>query len=184
MVNYKILESEYVPGRRFIGYTPKDVLDIKSVMRMSDGKIFSLGDKIVLDKYMMGRKYITIDEIYWNEHDQLSFSTNIGPAPKHFNFGLSDINCRDYKEPYNDFKSIYNSLLRMQEAKDKAYGNSALKPLDIFAKHHNYGARLDEKLARVQNSTELRKNDVADIIGGLVLICKDKGWTNFDDLID
>jgi Na+-translocating ferredoxin:NAD+ oxidoreductase RnfD subunit len=88
------------------------------------------------------------------------------------------------EEPNNSFKTIYNSLLQMQEAKDKAYGNSALKPLDIFAKHHNYGARLDEKLSRVQNSSELRKNDVADIIGGLVLICKDKGWTNFDDLID
>lgn len=88
------------------------------------------------------------------------------------------------EESDNSFKTIYNSLLRMQEAKDKAYGNSALKPLDIFAKHHNYGARLDEKLARVQNSTELRKNDVADIIGGLVLICKDKGWTDFSDQID
>jgi hypothetical protein len=88
------------------------------------------------------------------------------------------------EESNSSLKTIYNSLLRMQEAKDKAYGNSALKPLDIFAKHHNYGARIDEKLARVQNSSELRKNDIADIVGGLVLICKDKGWTNFDDLID
>jgi len=84
----------------------------------------------------------------------------------------------------DELSTIYNSLLKMQQAKDKAYGNSALKPLDIFAKHHNYGARLDEKLARVKHSEELRKNDVADLIGGLVLICKDKGWTNFDDLID
>lgn len=84
----------------------------------------------------------------------------------------------------DDFEKIYSSLLKMQKAKDKAYGNSALKPLDIFAKHHPYGSRLDEKLARVKNSKELRKNDVADIIGGLVLICKDKGWTNFEDLID
>lgn len=84
----------------------------------------------------------------------------------------------------DDFEKIYSSLLKMQKAKDKAYGNSALKPLNIFAKHHPYGARIDEKLARVKNSKELRKNDVADIIGGLVLICKDKGWTNFEDLID
>ena len=83
-----------------------------------------------------------------------------------------------------DFKGIYASLLKMQEAKDKAYGNSALKPLDIFARHHNYGSRLDEKLARVKNCDELRKNDVADLIGGLILICRDKNWTNFDDLID
>lgn len=103
-------------------------------------------------------------------------------------FPCSD--CRNSKlyepviEQINGFDEIYASLLHMQKIKDARYGNSALKPLDIFAKHHNYGSRLDEKLARVKNSDELRKNDVADIIGGLILICKDKGWTNFDDLID
>ena len=81
-------------------------------------------------------------------------------------------------------KEIYASLQNMQETKDKAYGNSALRPLDIFAKHHPYGSRLDEKLARVKNCEDLRKNDVADLIGGLVLICQDNDWTNFDDLID
>ena len=82
------------------------------------------------------------------------------------------------------FRRAYNSLCKMQEAKDKKYGNSALKPLDIFAKHHAYGARIDEKLARVKYSDELRKNDVADIMGGLMLLCKENGWDNFDDLID
>jgi hypothetical protein len=72
----------------------------------------------------------------------------------------------------------------MQQAKNKNYGESALKPLDIFAKHHSYGNRLDEKLARVKNSDKLRKNDVADIIGGLMLLCKDNGWDDFNDLID
>lgn len=82
------------------------------------------------------------------------------------------------------FRRAYNSLCRMQEAKDRKYGNSALKPLNIFAKHHTYGARIDEKLARVKYSDELRKNDVADIIGGLMLLCKENDWDNFDDLID
>ncbi len=84
----------------------------------------------------------------------------------------------------NFFKTATESLCKMLEAKNKAYGESALKPLDIFAKHHPYGSRLDEKLARIKNSEELRKNDVADIIGGLFLICKDKGWSDFTDLID
>ena len=84
----------------------------------------------------------------------------------------------------NFFKTATESLCKMLEAKNKAYGESALKPLDIFAKHHPYGSRLDEKLARIKNSEELRKNDVADIIGGLLLICKDKGWDDFTDLID
>ena len=88
------------------------------------------------------------------------------------------------EEKENSFKELFDSLCEMVETKDKRYGNAALKPLDIFAKHHNYGARLDEKLARVKNSEELRKNDVADLIGGLALICKDKGWNNFYDQID
>lgn len=92
---------------------------------------------------------------------------------------------KDEKEDDNhDFSDILNSIGQMLAEKDKRYGNSALKPLDIFAKHHSYGARLDEKLARVKNSGELRKNDVADIIGGLVLICRDNGWTDFSDQID
>ena len=174
MVKYSIIDADYVPG-----WTK-----ISSVKRNLDDTIFSVGDKLVLSNYMRGRDYITIDKIYYNDHNQLSFKTNTGPAPKTFVFGISDIDCKFYEESTNELSTIYNSLLKMQQAKDKAYGNSALKPLDIFAKHHNYGARLDEKLARVKHSEELRKNDVADLIGGLVLICKDKGWTNFDDLID
>ena len=82
------------------------------------------------------------------------------------------------------FKKAYLSLCDMQIDKDKKYANSALQPLNIFAKHHPYGSRLDEKLARVKNSDELRKNDVADIIGGCMLLCKDRGWDDFSDLID
>ena len=89
-----------------------------------------------------------------------------------------------YMEEEDFFDKAYKSLCKMQQAKNKNYGESALQPLDIFAKHHNYGSRLDEKLARVKNCTDLRKNDVADIIGGLMLICKDRSWDNFEDLID
>ena len=82
------------------------------------------------------------------------------------------------------FEKAYKSLCDMQIDKDIKYANSALKPLNIFAKHHPYGSRIDEKLARVQNSDTLRKNDVADIIGGLMLLCKDRGWDDFSDLKD
>ncbi len=82
------------------------------------------------------------------------------------------------------FKKAYGSLCKMQEIKNAKYGNSALKPLEIFARHHSYGARIDEKLARVKFGDELRKNDVADIIGGLMLLCKEMGWDYFEDLID
>lgn len=82
------------------------------------------------------------------------------------------------------FKRAYTSLAKVQEIKNAKYGESALEPLDIFAKHHPYGSRLDEKLARVKNSDTIRKNDVCDLIGGLMLICKSNGWDNFEDQID
>ena len=44
--------------------------------------------------------------------------------------------------------------------------------------------RLDDKVKRVKNSKELRKNDIIDLTGYLVLLCIEKDWLNFDDLID
>lgn len=83
-------------------YGPQYCLEyfkIYSIKRLSDGEIFSFGDKLVVNSYMAGRKYITIDSIYYNEHKQLSFRTNVTPPPCTFVFGLSDINCKRYKEP-------------------------------------------------------------------------------------
>ena len=54
---------------------------IFSVKRLSDSEIFTIGDKIILDNWMQGRKYVQIDEIYYNEHNQLSFRTTISPGP-------------------------------------------------------------------------------------------------------
>jgi len=77
--------------------------------------------------------------------------------------------------------------------KNRMYGDSALKPLGIFTKHLNEDnsraensilTRLDDKLNRVKNSTELRKNDVSDLIGYLFLLCVDQGWESFEDLLD
>lgn len=101
---------------------------------------------------------------------------------------ISSCNNRILKEVYenenNPFEQITSSIAKVLTEKNKRYGGAALEPLDIFAKHHPYGSRLDEKLARVKNSDTLRKNDVFDLLGGLVLICKDKDWTNFEDQID
>jgi len=85
--------------------------------------------------------------------------------------------------------------------KNKRYGDSALSPLRIFAKHmkplgtlgtsdeavQSYNqilTRLDDKLKRIQNADDLRKNDVADIMGYLLLLCVRRLWTDFDDLLD
>lgn len=79
---------------------------------------------------------------------------------------------------------IFANLSSLVQYKNSQYGNSALNPLKIFADKCSYGYRLDEKLSRIQNSGELRKNDISDLMGGLALICQEKGWINFDEFKD
>lgn len=79
-------------------------------------------------------------------------------------------------------KSLENLLIQ----KNKHYGNSALDPLNIFSElNASYGlrVRIDDKISRIKNSTTLRKNDVCDLIGYLVLLSIQYEWT-FEDLID
>lgn len=84
----------------------------------------------------------------------------------------------------SSFKTITDSISSLLEHKNRKYGNAALEPLDIFTGKCKVGQRLDDKLARVKNSSELKKNDVADLIGYLILTCKENNWTNFDEFKD
>ena len=87
----------------------------------------------------------------------------------------------------SDFHKTAFSIAEMVYEKNKRYGNSALEPCNIFSKlpaENSICIRLDDKLNRVKNSQELRKNDIADIMGYLLLLCKSKGWQDFSDLID
>lgn len=71
--------------------------------------------------------------------------------------------------------------------KNKRYGNSALQPKHIFSKlsaSESIKQRLDDKISRVMNSDELRKNDTCDIIGYLILLCISQGWLDMSDQID
>lgn len=85
------------------------------------------------------------------------------------------------------FKLITESLCNLLTQKNKNYGNSALSPLGIFSKENSTSGlkiRLDDKLMRIKNCSELRKNDIADIMGYLTLLCISEDWLNFDELID
>lgn len=82
------------------------------------------------------------------------------------------------------FQSITASLGDLLAYKNAKYGNSALEPINVFANKSKVGQRLDDKISRVRNSPELRKNDVADIIGYLILVCQENNWTNFDEFKD
>jgi hypothetical protein len=84
----------------------------------------------------------------------------------------------------NDFEKITASLAKVLTEKNKRYGNSALNPINVFNGKSKVGQRADDKLSRIQNSPELRKNDVCDLLGYLILICKENNWTDFDDQID
>ncbi|QGZ15861.1 hypothetical protein [Elizabethkingia phage TCUEAP1] len=84
----------------------------------------------------------------------------------------------------SDINTILGAVGDMMEYKTRKYGNASERPLNIFGGKCQYGTRLDEKIARVINSVELQKNDVVDIIGGLVLVCAEKGWKDFTEFKD
>ena len=84
-------------------------------------------------------------------------------------------------------KKVCDGLKEVLIEKNNRYGDSALNPLKVFSKNTaNDGIlqRLDDKLSRIKNSKELKKNDVADLIGYLVLLCVDKNWVDFKEFID
>ena len=88
----------------------------------------------------------------------------------------------------NDFKKITDSLASLLEYKDKQYGSAYKDTEAIFGggispEIHLY-TRLNEKLNRIKNSDELRKNDLTDVLGYGILLCKIKGWDNFDEQKD
>ena len=83
-----------------------------------------------------------------------------------------------------DFKKITDSIADLLLYKNIKYGNAALEPMDIFQGKCKVGQRLDDKIARVKNNAELQKNDIADLIGYLALVCVEKKWNNFDEFMD
>lgn len=83
-----------------------------------------------------------------------------------------------------DFKEIADSLVDLLKHKNRNYGNAATDPIRVFTGKCNVGNRLDDKLSRVKASEELRKNDIVDLLGYLVLACREKGWKSFDEFKD
>ena len=84
-------------------------------------------------------------------------------------------------------KKITEGLRDLLLEKNKRYGNSALNPLNVFSRDgatNSITIRIDDKINRIKNSKELRKNDVVDLMGYLVLLLADKNWVTFKDLVD
>jgi hypothetical protein len=88
---------------------------------------------------------------------------------------------------HQEIKKVFGSLNDLLQYKNNKYGNSGLEPLKIFNKVDATTGllqRIDDKIARIKNSEKLRKNDVADLMGYLTLLCVTKGWNNFDEFKD
>ena len=82
---------------------------------------------------------------------------------------------------------VVEALSEFLMAKNKNYGNSALKPIKVFSKvepTNSICVRMDDKISRIVHSREFRKNDIVDLTGYLVLLCAQKGWDDFKELID
>lgn len=98
-----------------------------------------------------------------------------------------------YSDIQQNMGHVLDSMKDLLIYKNNKYGNSALEPMDVFTRHlsdsNSAGldsilVRLDDKLKRIQNADELRKNDVSDLIGYLTLLCVDQEWTDFSEFKD
>ena len=82
---------------------------------------------------------------------------------------------------------VCKNFAEFLKEKNKRYGDAAIAPIQIFSKQDADSQicnRLDDKLMRIKNSKELRKNDVSDILGYTILLLIEKDWLEFDELLD
>lgn len=97
-------------------------------------------------------------------------------------------NCVDTINPTQDkIKTVCDELSYFLVEKNKNYGNSVISPLNIFSgktEPLGLGVRIDDKLSRILNSTDLRKNDVCDLLGYLTILCVANDWLSFKEFID
>ena len=107
---------------------------------------------------------------------------------------LSELESVIYKELKNNsmkkeksqFQDITDSISELLRVKNQRYGACYKDRLKIFEGKCANGQRLDEKLSRIKNSEEIRLNDLADVVGYLVLTIDELGYNGKDilNLID
>lgn len=82
---------------------------------------------------------------------------------------------------------LFFNFSEFLKEKNKRYGDAAMNHLKIFSKHDSSEAlytRIDEKLQRIMNAEELKKNDCSDVMGYISLIMIKNNWLNFEEMID
>ena len=91
-----------------------------------------------------------------------------------YGYACSDDNVADDKDFKSSVLAITHYIALMLIEKNEKYGNSALEPIRIFSKasaEEQILVRIDDKLSRIKNASELEDEDViSDLIGYLVLL--------------
>ena len=88
---------------------------------------------------------------------------------------------------HDGIEVLFYNFKEFLKEKNRRYGDSAINPIQVFSNEsaeEQIRARLDDKLRRIKNSDELRKNDVADCFGYLALLLIKKRWLEFEELLD
>ena len=82
---------------------------------------------------------------------------------------------------------LFENFKKFLKEKNKRYGDSAISPIQIFSKENANNQiynRLDDKLSRIKNAKEIKKNDLCDVFGYIALALIQKDYLEFDDLLD
>ena len=128
---------------------------------------------------------------YWLEDKRKHNGTQVNV--KEFDTALERLFYREFgngtgsKKPAQNIELVLESLKEFLLEKNKRYGNSALNPVKVFSKADSGASiliRIDDKISRIKNSSEIRKNDITDLMGYLVLLSVSNGWFDFNELID
>jgi hypothetical protein len=152
-----------------------------------EDNVYKLSDSAISDVYHSFKGEKDINEIVFTKNDRTTF-VNV-PFERFILVNEQVTPNLIYAIPETketSFKELLEGVDVLLTEKNKRYGNAINNRLNIFDGKCNGGQRLDEKLSRIKNSSELRLNDVVDIIGFLTLTIKEKGWSKQDilNLID
>jgi len=91
------------------------------------------------------------------------------------------------KNTQMDIILLFDNFKEFLLEKNKRYGDSASNPVNVFSKESTQNQicnRIDDKLSRIRNSKDLRKNDVSDVFGYVALLMISKGWLEFEDILE
>lgn len=114
---------------------------------------------------------------YYYETDRNGYTTDSSINPKML-LSKEEL-MKEQKEPKLNFDwhldKVAKQITDLLKSKNKAYGNTALNPSNVFSKldaTEAICARLDDKLARIKNKgiNDKTEDTVDDIIGYLLLL--------------